>query len=100
MVPNQTGSPTFNLGIYNVAIKGTPTFPKKGKAQESPCEGVPWLVSLVNLAMNILCKGYSLVGSFKSVKLSHTDSGKSIVQKYMPIRRRLRISKRKTQNSS
>jgi hypothetical protein len=40
MVPNQTGNPTFNPGMYKVAIKGTPTFPKKGKAQESPYEGV------------------------------------------------------------
>jgi hypothetical protein len=33
MVPDQTGSPTFNPGMYKVAIKGTPTFPMKGKAK-------------------------------------------------------------------
>jgi hypothetical protein len=81
MVPNQTGNPTFNPGMYKVAIKGTPTFPKKGKAQESPCEGVPWLVSLVTLSMNILCTGSPLVGSFKSVKFSHNDSDKPVLSK-------------------
>jgi hypothetical protein len=41
MVPNQTGSPTFNPKMYKVIIKGTSTFTKKGKEQESPCEGIP-----------------------------------------------------------
>jgi hypothetical protein len=41
MVSNQTGSPTFNPGMYKVAIKGTPMFSKKGKAQESPYDEVP-----------------------------------------------------------
>ena len=78
-VPNQTSSPTFNPGMYKVAIKGTPTFPKKEKAQESPLEGVPWLVSLGNLAMKIVCIGYPLVGSFKFVKVSHTESNEPVL---------------------
>jgi hypothetical protein len=81
MVPNQTGSPTFNPGMYKVAIKGTPTFLKKGKAQESPCEGVPWLVSSVTLSMKILCTGSPFAGSFKSVKVSHTDSKEPMLSK-------------------
>jgi hypothetical protein len=36
MVPNQTGSPTFNPGMYKVVVKGTPMFPKKGKTKKSP----------------------------------------------------------------
>ena len=62
-----------------MAIKGTPMFSKKGKAHESPYEGDAWLVSLGNLAMNILCIGSSLAGSFKSVKVSHTDSSEPVV---------------------
>ena len=81
MVPIQTGSPTFNPGMYKVVIKGTPTFPKKGKAQEYPYEGVPWLVFLGNFSMNILCTGSPLAGSFKSVKVSHTNSGEPVLSK-------------------
>jgi hypothetical protein len=81
IVPNQTDNPTFNSGMYKVAIKGTPTFLKKGKAQESPCEGAPWLVSSGTLAMKILCTGSPLVGLFKSVKVSHTDSEEPVVSK-------------------
>jgi hypothetical protein len=62
MVPNQTGSPTFNPGMYKVAIKGTPTFLKKVKAKESPYGGVPWLVSSGTLAMNILFIGSHFTG--------------------------------------
>jgi hypothetical protein len=65
--------------MYKVAIKGTTMFPKKGKTQESPCEGVHWLVSLGTLAMNILCKGSPLVVSFKSIKVSHTNFGEPVV---------------------
>jgi hypothetical protein len=81
MVPNQTGSPTFNPGMYKVAIKGTPTFSKKGKAQESPCEGAHWLESLRTLAMNILCIRSPFLGSFNSVKVSHTDFGEPVLSK-------------------
>jgi hypothetical protein len=81
MVPKQTGSPTFNSGMYKVAIKGTPMFLKKLKEQESPCEGVPWLVFSGALAMNILCTGSALVGSFKFIKVSHTDSRKLVLSK-------------------
>jgi hypothetical protein len=72
-------SPTFNPGMFKVAIKGAPMFPKKGKAQESPWEGVPWLVSSRNLAMTFLCTGSSLAGLFMSEKVSHTDSGEPVV---------------------
>ena len=81
MVPNQTGTLTFNPGMYKVAIKGTPTFLKKGKAQESPCEGAPWLVSPGTLSMKILCTGSPFLGLFKSVKVSHTDSGEPVLKK-------------------
>jgi hypothetical protein len=40
MAHSQTYSPTFNPRMYKVSIKGTPMFSKKGKAQESPFEGV------------------------------------------------------------
>jgi hypothetical protein len=42
---------------------------------------VPWLVSLGNLAMKILCRGSPLAGSFKFVKVSHTDSEEPMLSK-------------------
>jgi hypothetical protein len=57
--------------MYKVSIKGTPNFLKKGKTQESPYEGVLWLVLLGTWAMNIVCIGSSLAGLIKSVKVSH-----------------------------
>jgi hypothetical protein len=67
--------------MYKVAIKGIPMFLKKGKAKESPYGGVPWLVSLGNLAMNILCTGSHFAGSFNSVKVSHIDSEEPVLSK-------------------
>ena len=36
---NHTGSPRVNLGRFRVAIKGTPTFPVRGKGQGVPFKG-------------------------------------------------------------
>jgi hypothetical protein len=79
MVPNQIGNPTFNPGMYKVAIKGTPTFPKKGNVQESPYEAVPWLALLVTFSLKILCTCSSLAGSFKFVKVSCIVSSEPVV---------------------
>ena len=51
MENNHTGSPRVILGRFKVVSKGTPTFPVKGKAQESPGKGVSWLVSVGVLAI-------------------------------------------------
>jgi hypothetical protein len=67
--------------MYKVAIKGTSTFLKKGKEKESAYEGVPWLVSLGNLTMDILCTISPFARSFKSVKVSHTDSEEPVLSK-------------------
>jgi hypothetical protein len=41
MENNQTGMPTMNPRRFKVAMKGTFTFPEKGKMKGSPWEGVP-----------------------------------------------------------
>ena len=44
MENNHTGIPRVNLGIFKVAIKGTPTFLVRGIVQGVPGMGISWLV--------------------------------------------------------
>jgi len=65
--------------MYKVAIKGKTMFLKKGKAEESPCEGVYWLVSSIDFAMNTLCIVSSLARMVKSIKVSQTNSSEPVL---------------------
>lgn len=58
----EIGSPTFKQEIFNVIVKGVPTFLKKGKEQVSPFGGILWLVSILILAIPTLYVDTSLTG--------------------------------------
>jgi hypothetical protein len=60
-----------NQGVTNIS--------KKGKAQESSWEGVPWLVSLRNLATTFLYTIFYLMGFSMFERVSHTSSEKLVV---------------------
>jgi hypothetical protein len=69
-------APQVNPRIFKVAIKGAPTFPKKGKTQESPWEGIHWLVSSRNFSITSDLKKKIYKAFYGVEKLQSTHSYK------------------------
>jgi len=78
-------SPSLSTALNNAYVDhlrscaDSKLFLNKGKTQESPWKGVPWLICSINLSMMFLCIGSSLAGLLMYEIVSHTDSGEPVV---------------------